>query len=119
MPDESASRRRRRLEDILTYADSVRRIVAPLTQAAFESNEIAQKAICFDLLCISEATARLLDLDPEIARRHGDVPWVQIRAIGNVLRHQYASIDVAIVWETVAAGDLETLTAAVKAELQD
>jgi len=119
VPEESASRRRRRLEDILTYADSVRRIAAPLTQAGFESNEIAQKAICFDLLCISEATARLLDLDPEIAMRHADVPWAQIRAIGNVLRHRYASIDVTIVWETVATGDLETLTTAVTEELSD
>jgi uncharacterized protein with HEPN domain len=117
MPEDSASRRRRRLQDVLTYADSVRRIAAPLTQAAFTSSEIAQKAVCFDLLCISEATARLLDLDPEIAKRHRNVPWAQIRAIGNVLRHQYGSIDIAIVWDTVATGDLETLTAAITEEL--
>ena len=76
-----------------------------------------QKAVCFDLPCISEATARLLDLDPGIAERYPDVPWPQVRAIANVLRHEYARIDFDIVWDTVTMGDLDTLTAAVADEL--
>jgi uncharacterized protein len=116
---DSPARRRRRLQDILTYADSIKRITAPLTRAAFEADEVVQKAVCFDLLCISEATARLLDLDPPIADRHPDVPWAQIRAIGNVLRHEYAGIDIGIIWETVATGDLDALTTAVGADLDD
>jgi len=70
-------------------------------------------------LCISEATARLLDLDASVADRHPEVPWAQIRAIGNVLRHEYAGIDVGIIWETVAMGDLDTLTAAVTTDLEN
>ena len=119
MPDSTTARRRRRLQDILTYASSIKRIAAPLTQAAFQADELAQKAVCFDLLCISEATARLLDLDPAVANRHPTVPWAQIRAIGNVLRHEYAAIDVSIIWETIATGDLDTLTEAVTAELEN
>jgi uncharacterized protein with HEPN domain len=115
--DVVQSRRRRRLPDILTYADSVRRIAAPLTREKFEIDQIAQKAICFDLLCISEATARLIDLDPNVAVRHPKVPWKAVRAIANVLRHEYGSIDIAIIWDTVATGDLDALTSAVTAEL--
>lgn len=117
MEDATQSRRRRRLQDILGNVASAKRIAAPLTRESFHANETAQKAICFDLLCISEATARLIDLDPTIAKRHPNVPWAEVRAIGNVLRHEYASIDVAIVWETVANEDLDVLTAAVAAEL--
>ncbi|HTD36828.1 MAG TPA: HepT-like ribonuclease domain-containing protein [Candidatus Limnocylindrales bacterium] len=116
---DSSARRRRRLHDILTYADSINRITAPLARATFEADEIAQKAVCFDLLCISEATARLLDLDPSVADRHPRVPWAQVRAIGNLLRHEYAGIDIGIIWETVAAGDLGALTTAVSAELEN
>ena len=82
------------------------------------SDAIVQKAICFDLLCVSEATARLLDLDPGIAQRHGDVPWPQVRAIANVLRHEYHRIDMDIVWDTVKAGDLDSLMAAAARELE-
>lgn len=117
--DSAQSRRRRRLQDILVNIASAQRIAGSFTQETFLRDETAQKAVCFDLLCISEATARLIDLDPTIATRHTNVPWPQVRAIGNVLRHEYASIDVAVVWETVANADLDVLATAVAAELHE
>lgn len=92
-------------------------MLTPLARSDFLNDLVVQKAACFDLLCVSEATARLLDLDPEIAPRHPEVPWPQVRAIANVLRHQYGRIDMEIVWDTITMGDLDGLTAAVEAEL--
>jgi uncharacterized protein with HEPN domain len=115
---EEDIRRRRRLEDIVKYAQAARDMVAPLSRSDFLNDLVVQKAACFDLLCVSEATARLLDLDPEIVARHPEVPWPQVRAIANVLRHQYGRIDMDIVWDTITMGDLHGLAAAVAEELE-
>lgn len=102
----------------MKYAQAAREMLAPLSRSDFLSDIVVQKAACFDLLCVSEATARLLDLDPEIAPRYPEVPWPQVRAIANVLRHQYGRIDMEIVWDTITMGDLDGLTAAVAAEFE-
>lgn len=93
-------------------------MLAPLSQDDFLRDTIVQKAVCFDLLCVSEATARVLDLDAGIVDRYPNVPWPQVRAIANILRHEYDRIDLDIVWDTVTAGDLNSLTAAVTRELE-
>jgi uncharacterized protein with HEPN domain len=118
VPDTGKSRRRRRLEDIIKHARASSDMLAPLSQKDFLRDTIVQKAVCFDLLCVSEATARLLDLDAGIAQRYPDVPWPQVRAIANILRHEYDRIDLDVVWDTVTAGDLNSLTAAVTQELK-
>jgi uncharacterized protein with HEPN domain len=93
-------------------------MLATMSRDEFLGDVVVQKAVCFDLLCISEATARVFDLDPEIVQRQPDVPWPQVRAMANVLRHEYGRIDMDIVWDTVKGGDLDGLTAAAKSELE-
>jgi len=107
---------RQRLEDIVRYGTSVRRLLGPLTLETFLENETIQKAACFDLLCISEATSHLLNLDPEIEERHPDIPWRQIRAIANILRHAYGRIDLTVVWDTVTKGDITALLTTAEKE---
>jgi uncharacterized protein with HEPN domain len=115
--DTAKNRRARRLEDIVKHARAASDMLAPLTRSDFLRDTIVQKAVCFDLLCVSEATARVLDLDADIAQRYPDVPWPQVRAIANVLRHEYDRIDLDVIWDTVTAGDLTGLIAAVTQEL--
>jgi uncharacterized protein with HEPN domain len=45
------------------------------------------------------------------------VAWPQLRAIGNILRHEYDRIDVVRVWLTIE-DDLSPLKAAVEAALK-
>jgi uncharacterized protein with HEPN domain len=52
-----------------------------------------------------------------VPEQHPDVPWSQVRAIANILRHQYDRIDMEIVWDTVTMGDLQSLMDAVSQEL--
>ena len=42
-------------------------------------------------------------------------PWVDIRGIGNVLRHEYDGVDPDTVWRIIASGDLAALKEAVGA----
>ena len=73
----------------------------------------------------TNATERCLERISEAAKKLGDVaeqlcpgiPWAKVRAVGNVLRHEYDRIDVGRVWLMVEA-DLPPLKAAVQAALK-
>jgi uncharacterized protein with HEPN domain len=65
------------------------------------------------LLSISEAAARLGEQAPELCP---ELPWRNIRGIGNWLWHQYDRVDVETVWRTVVE-DLPPLAASVKKAL--
>jgi len=40
--------------------------------------------------------------------RHPDVDWIAVAAAGNIYRHEYEGVDLALIWHTVTH-DLETL----------
>jgi uncharacterized protein with HEPN domain len=65
------------------------------------------------LLIVSEAARKLGE---EAAVHAPDQPWPAIRALGNVLRHQYDDVDPAPIWRIVS-GDLPKLRAAVEQAL--
>jgi uncharacterized protein with HEPN domain len=70
----------------------------------------------------SNAAERCLERISEAAKKLGAVaeelcpaiPWPQVRAIGNFLRHEYDRIDAGRVWLTIE-DDLPPLRAAVDA----
>jgi uncharacterized protein with HEPN domain len=45
-----------------------------------------------------------------------DQPWSEIRAVGNVLRHEYDWVDPAVIWRIVSE-DLKPLKHAIEAAL--
>lgn len=110
---------RQRLADILERGESILRIVIDLDRDTFERDPVKNKAVCYDMLCISEAVSRLLVLDPTLEDRHPEVPWHQIRAIANVLRHVYGNVELDILWDAIVGGELRLLISVVMAELQD
>jgi uncharacterized protein with HEPN domain len=65
-------------------------------------------------LVIGEAAVRLGREAPLIV---ADVPWRQIRDLGNMLRHAYDKVDLEIIWQTIT-DDLPPLKAAVLKALQ-
>lgn len=50
--------------------------------------------------------------------RHPEVPWHNVAGIGNVLRHEYYSVNLDIIWR-IATRDLQPLGAAVDALLSE
>jgi uncharacterized protein with HEPN domain len=70
------------------------------------------------MLIISEAVSRVLQLAPEIADGYEAIPWPQIRAVGNRLRHDYGALDVQIVVAAVQDGALDQLMQVVRAEIE-
>jgi uncharacterized protein with HEPN domain len=73
----------------------------------------------------TNAVGRCLERISEAARKLGSaaeelcpaIPWPQLRAMGNFLRHEYDRIDIVRVWLTIE-DDLAPLKAAVEAALK-
>ena len=63
---------------------------------------------------------RALEVIPEASRhipdgrrvRHPQIPWPNIKAIGNILRHEYEGVEPEVIWD-VATGHLDPLPAAI------
>src|SRR5664279_3579927 len=107
MPFEDA---RSQLGDILASIQSIERFVSGMDLDAYAEDERTQAAVERKMLIISEAAIRLKDVAETICP---DVPWRDIRGIGNWLRHQYDRIDVETVWNTIQ-DDLPPLKAAIE-----
>ena len=60
---------------------------------------------------ISEAS-RHIPLD--VKARYPEVPWPDVAAIGNILRHVYDRVDLRVLWET-AVDEIPALIASVPA----
>ncbi len=104
-----------RLRDIVEHGDRAKAFVG--TDAFEKLTEVQRSAVCYEMLIVSEAVGRVLQLAPEIADRYASIPWPQIRAVGNRLRHDYGALDVEIVVAAVQDGALERLIEVVREEM--
>lgn len=103
------------LEDIIDAIRRIREYVADLDAEGFANSRLVSDAVARNLEVISEATRHL----PEDAKaRFPDLPWRQIAALGNKMRHEYFRTDPYILWEIVAS-DLAPLETAVNRLLDD
>jgi len=106
MPFEDA---KSHLEDIRETICLIQEFVAGMNFETFRYDLKTQAAVERKILIISEAAIRLKG-DAEVLCP--GVPWRDIRGSGNWLRHQYDSIDLETIWNTIH-DDLPPLKAAV------
>jgi uncharacterized protein with HEPN domain len=104
----------RRLRDVIENIDRIREYVSGMDAASFAASTIARDAVerCFGR--ISEAAVKL---DTYMDERYPAIPWVDVRRLGNVLRHDYDDVDEELVWGMIDT-DLAPLRTACEAELQ-
>jgi uncharacterized protein with HEPN domain len=107
MPFEDA---RSHLGDILESVVLIEQFVCGMDFEAYSWDGKTQAAVERKMLIISEAAIRLKD---EAETLCPEVPWRDIRGIGNWLRHQYDRVDTETVWNTIQK-DLPPLKAAVE-----
>ena len=88
---------RLRVEDILDAIGHVGRYTTGLTYEAFASDERTIEAVSYNLAVIGEAAS---NMPPEIQTHYPDIPWAKMRGMRNVLVHQYADVDPALLWDT-------------------
>ncbi len=102
-----------RLADILDNIAAIRAFTAGMTFESYARDLKTSYAVTRALEIISEASRRLPE---EMKARHPAIDWAAVAAAGNVYRHEYESVDAALVWHTVQHG-LEPLERAAVAEL--
>lgn len=98
-----------RLSDIREAIHGIRETVAELDFEAYCDPWRERRAVERGLEINSEASRHL---PTELTERHPDIPWRAIRAIGNLLRHEYGRVQDEIVWD-VATNELEALESAI------
>ena len=82
------------LEEVRFLADHV----GGMTEADFIQDGYARRAFCRGLVIIGDA----LNLMPaEFRNRHNYIDWSGLRAIRNIIVHQYWRIDYRIVWDAI------------------
>ena len=90
------------LEDI---AECIERATGYLREiddfSVFEQDHRNQDAVLRNIMIIGEAVSKIQRTAPEFIEAHPDVPWAQIRAMRNLVIHEYSYVDLRIVWQTV------------------
>lgn len=89
---------RLRVEDILTAVSRIRDYTEDETFETFVANTMAFDAVLHNLVIIGEAARHI---PPEVAAAYPELPLIDMRAMRNVVIHEYPSVRAATVWATV------------------
>ena len=102
------------LQDILDAISLAEEAAAGHDLASFSADRFLQLGIERLLEIISEAVRHL---PADLLASRPDIAWPGIRAIGNLMRHEYWRIDPDIVW-SVVGDDLPELRAPIEGFLR-
>ena len=86
------------LEDILQAIADIKQMTRKHTLATYSRDKVTQYATERCLLIIAEAAKHL---PSPLTARAKDIPWQQIRGVGDVLRHDYENIQPTRVWNII------------------
>jgi len=78
-----------------------------------EEGRLAGEAILWNLMALTDSTARLSD---ELKKRHPEIQWEQVRGFRNVASHAYDRIQLKQV-ANIVANDLPLMRRAIDMEL--
>ena len=108
--DRPAHKARQHLQDIIDAIAEIERFVAGQSYNDYLASALLRRGVERDIEIISEASLRI---PGDLVARHPQIPWHQIAAIGNILRHAYRAVDSSIIW-TVVTVELAPLRQAVE-----
>lgn len=94
------SRPQELLHDILDFVSRIESW-SPAASAEAAADEKTLYAVLHALQYIGEAVSRL---PVEVTNLAPQIPWTKIRAMRNLIAHDYVGIDSTIVWRTVQRG---------------
>lgn len=86
-----------RLQDILNAIDEIGSYLESADFDAYERDAKTRRAVERCVEIISEASRHI---PRELTDRFPDVPWAEVRAIGNILRHDYQRVAHHVMWRT-------------------
>src|SRR6266704_1920978 len=86
------------LADILDACLRIERFAEGKTDAQIFDDEVVRDAILFNIVVIGEAAA---SLTAEVQGRYPAVPWSRIKAMRNMVAHEYFGLESALVLDVV------------------
>lgn len=89
-----------RLRDIIEAARLIASYVERTTETEFLADTQKQDAVVRRIEIIGEATAHLTE---ETRRAIPRLPYRKMRGMRNIVAHDYANVDMKIVWEVATA----------------
>lgn len=101
------------LADIRRNIEAIGAFVDGMSFDDFVQDQKTCYAVLRALEIVSEASRHL---SSDVKSRHPDIDWRAVAGAGNVYRHDYDSVDDAVIWHTIN-NELTALEAAVTAEL--
>lgn len=84
-----------RFTDILENIGRIEHFTQGLDASSFAADDRVVFAVKYALMIVSEAAVKLGDTATDLCP---DIPWREIRGLGNRLRHAYDTVDVARIW---------------------
>ena len=96
---------RLRIEDILAAVERVQRYTARMDLASFLADEKTVDAVSFCFGVIGEAARHIPE---DVVAANPDLPWPEMRAMRNVVVHEYFGVTQETLWKT-AREDLPAL----------
>ena len=90
--------------DILASIDAIEEYIKGLDYDKFEEDFLTQDAVMMRLSIIGESTAKLT---LEFRKSYPDIPWKSMKAVRNLIVHDYSSVNLRKIWEIVSK-DLPT-----------
>src|ERR1700759_4884766 len=103
------------LDDMILAIDRIVDETETMTFEQFAENWRAQYIVERALLIISEASRAIPEFSKE---KHASIRWIGVRDIGNVIRHQYASLSPSLIWNVIR-DELPQLRLAIAAIRRD
>lgn len=95
-----------RLQDMIGAIQAVEAIVEGMDEASFLADRRSRDAVLWNLTVLGEAVR---GVPAELQNAHPEVPWARMRALRNLLVHEYFGIDDRIVWATATRNVLPLL----------
>lgn len=78
--------------------EGIERYTRGLTFEEFRDDDKTVDAVVRNLGIIGEAARQV---PPDVQERYPDVPWAQMRGMRNVVIHEYSTVSVRIIWQTI------------------
>lgn len=96
----NVNRDRNVLEHMIKYCDEIAYTMQVMGNnfSDFDNNFIYQNAVSLCILQIGELTTHLTT---EFKQHYTKIQWNQIKALRNIVAHDYGRIDTEILWETL------------------
>jgi len=101
------------LRHMLDAIEKIDRYLSDVDYEVFAANDMAIDAVVRELEIIGEAAR---NLSAPFAEEYPEMPWRRIKAMRNVLIHQYFGVNLKVVWDTCHS-NLPQLKSFVKSRL--